>query len=125
MGSGAVFIPNAEVTKALEEKRLQLRALEEARQHTIESLRQQLVQAQLTLTPMHPSVIALQQQLESVSQTPPELAQLRSEERALMAQLVTPRAQPTPAASSSSSPFRLAPRPPRRTRARRRLTRRS
>jgi uncharacterized protein involved in exopolysaccharide biosynthesis len=98
----AVFIPDPDVTRALEEKRLQIRALEDARQHTIGSLRQQLVQAQLTLTPMHPSVIALQQQLDAVSQTPPELAQLRTEERTLMAQLVPPRV--APAASSTPRP---------------------
>jgi hypothetical protein len=107
-GSGAaaaVFIPDPEVTKALEEKRMQIRALEEARQHTIGTLRQQLVQAQLTLTPMHPSVIALQQQLDAVSQIPPELAQLRGEERALMAQLVPPRAAPVAPGPSSASPL--------------------
>jgi hypothetical protein len=104
-----VFIPDPEVTKALEEKRMQIRALEDARQHTIGSLRQQLVQAQLTLTPLHPSVIALQQQLDAVSQTPPELAQLRSEERSLMAQLVPPRVTPT--ASSTPPQQGLALRP--------------
>jgi uncharacterized protein involved in exopolysaccharide biosynthesis len=107
VGSGTatpVFIPDPEVTKSLEEKRMQIRALEEARQHTIGSLRQQLVQAQLTLTPMHPTVVALQQQLDAVSQTPPELAQLRSDERALMAQLVPPRLlAPSGGAVGSSS----------------------
>jgi uncharacterized protein involved in exopolysaccharide biosynthesis len=107
--AAAVFIPDPEVTKALEEKRMQIRALEDARQHTIASLRQQLVQAQLTLTPMHPSVIALQQQLDAVSQTPPELAQLRSEERSLMAQLVPPRVAPTPSSAPALPGF--APRP--------------
>jgi uncharacterized protein involved in exopolysaccharide biosynthesis len=104
-GSGAaaaVFIPDPEVTKALEEKRMQIRALEEARQHTIATLRQELVQAQLTLTPLHPSVVALQQQLDAVSQTPPELAQLRAEERSLMAQLVPLRVAPI--ASSAPTP---------------------
>jgi uncharacterized protein involved in exopolysaccharide biosynthesis len=104
-----VFIPDPEVTKALEEKRMQIRALEDARQHTIASLRQQLVQAQLTLTPLHPSVIALQQQLDAVSQTPPELAQLRSEERSLMTQLVPPRLAPT--ASSTPALQGFGPRP--------------
>jgi hypothetical protein len=68
----------------------------------MESVRQQLTQAQLSLTPMHPTVIALQQQLDAVSQTPPELAQLRSDERALMAQLVPPRLPPAPAVSGGA-----------------------
>jgi hypothetical protein len=117
-GSGvatALFIPDPEVTRSLEEKRMQIRALEEARQHAMEGVRQQLTQAQLTLTPMHPTVMALQQQLDTVSQTPPELAQLRSEERALMAQLVPPR--PTAPMGSGGavsplgvrSPFALGP----------------
>jgi hypothetical protein len=89
-----------DLTKALEEKRVQIRALEEARQHTLETLRQQLVQAQLTLTPMHPSVIALQQKVETMSQPLPELAQLRNEERSLMAQIAPARA----AAAASVAP---------------------
>jgi uncharacterized protein involved in exopolysaccharide biosynthesis len=109
-----VFIPDPEVAKALEEKRLQIRALEDARGRTIENLRQQLVEKQLTLTPMHPSIIALQQQLDVVSQTPPELAQLRSEERALMAQLVPPRPPPSGGSSgfSTATPPGLGARSP-------------
>ncbi len=83
---------NSDLAKALEEKRMQIRAAEEGQRHALETLRAQLVQAQLTLTPMHPTVIALQQQLDALSQTPAELTQLRSEERALMAQIAPPRA---------------------------------
>lgn len=83
--------PDLDLASALEEKRQKIRALEDAQQRQVESLRQQLAQAQLTLTPMHPTVIALQQQLEAVGQPPPELAQLKGEERALMAQIAPPR----------------------------------
>jgi uncharacterized protein involved in exopolysaccharide biosynthesis len=93
-----------DLTKALEEKRVQIRALEEARQRTLETLRQQLVQAQLTLTPMHPSVIALQQKVESMSQPLPELAQLRNEERSLMAQIAPPRPAAAASAASPTTP---------------------
>ncbi|MGO9838157.1 MAG: hypothetical protein ACLP1X_28580 [Polyangiaceae bacterium] len=96
--------PDPELTKALEEKRMQIRALEEARQRTLETLRQQLVQAQLTLTPMHPTVIALQQKVETMSQPSPELTQLRGEERVLMAQIAPPKASPSPSASATSTP---------------------
>jgi len=94
-GASAPMV-DPDVTKALEEKRLQIRALEDARQRTIDSLTQKLSEAQLTLTPMHPTVIALQQQLASLSEPPPELSQLRSEERALMAQAAPPRPELTP-----------------------------
>jgi uncharacterized protein involved in exopolysaccharide biosynthesis len=98
-GASSLVLVDPELTKALEEKRRQIRAMDEAQQHTLDSLRQQLVQAQLTLTPMHPSVIALQQQIETVSQPSPTLAQLRGDERSLMAQIVAPRAAPPPTGS--------------------------
>jgi uncharacterized protein involved in exopolysaccharide biosynthesis len=94
------WLPDPEVTKALEDKRLQIRSLEESHRQTLEAVKQQLAQLQLTLTPMHPSVVTLQQRVDAMSQPPPELAQLRSEERALMAQIAAPR----PAASTSASP---------------------
>ncbi len=79
-----------ELAAALEEKRRQIRALEEERQRELDALRQQLTQAQLTLTPQHPTVQALEQQIEARSRPPPELAQLRNEERALLAQMAPP-----------------------------------
>ncbi len=99
--------PDPELVRALEEKRVEIRAEEEAHQHSVEGLRQQLVQAQLTLTPMHPTVVALQQQLEAMSQPPAELAQLRAEERTLMGQIAMPAASvaaPAPVASPKPAP---------------------
>jgi hypothetical protein len=91
------------LTKALEEKRAQIKALEEAQRVGLDTLRQQLVQAQLTLTPMHPTVIALQHRVDAMSEPSPELAALRREERGLMAELVAPR--PTePQSDSRSAP---------------------
>jgi hypothetical protein len=113
--SAGISLPAAivdpELTRALEEKRLQIKALEDSRQRAIDDLRQQLNQAQLTLTPMHPTVITLQQRLDASSQPSPELAQLRAEEHALMAQIAPPRpiapaapaARPTVAVASASS----------------------
>jgi uncharacterized protein involved in exopolysaccharide biosynthesis len=96
-GGGATAVgPDPEVAKALEEKRIQIRTLEEEQRHAQESLRQQLLQAQTTLTPMHPAVIALQTQLEAASQPSPALVQARSDERQLMAQIVPPRLAPAP-----------------------------
>jgi hypothetical protein len=91
-----------ELTKALEEKRLQIRGVEEARQRTLEGLKQQLSQAQLTLTPMHPTVMVLQQRIDTLTPPPPELTRLKAEELALMAQIVPPK--PAPAPSESSAP---------------------
>lgn len=114
--------PDPEKAKALEELRQRIRGLEDAQQRTIDTLKQQLVQAQLTLTPMHPTVIALQQQLDAVSQPSPELAELRAQERALMDQIATssgpaptirrpvavPAASPASAAASTSGSSALS-----------------
>ena len=93
------------LVKGLEDKRVQIKNLEDTRQHVADSLRRQLAEAQLTLTSMHPTVVALHQQVEAMSQPSPELVQLRSEERALMAK-VAARAQPT-GTSTAPVPFRL------------------
>src|SRR5579883_680095 len=76
-----------DLAMALEEKRRQVRMMEEDRQHMIDAARQQLLQAQVTLTPMHPTVIALQQRLDALNQPSPELLKMKEEERALMAQI--------------------------------------
>ena len=79
--------PDPELVKALEEKRRQIHLFEDMHAREIETLKQQLLQAQLTLTPQHPTVIALQQKVDTLSQPSSELAQLKNEERSLMAQL--------------------------------------
>ena len=83
----AVAAPDADLARALEEKRLQIKTFEEERQRQLDGLKQQLMQAQLTLTPMHPTVVALQQRVDDFSQPSPELARLKGEERAIMAQI--------------------------------------
>lgn len=88
---------------ALEEKRREIRTFEEERQRELETLRQQLMQAQLTLTARHPTVIALQQKVDSLSQPMPELAQLKREERQLMAQIAPPAPPPMKDASTSGA----------------------
>jgi hypothetical protein len=97
-GGGAPVDP--QLMAALEEKRHQIKSLEEARQRELEMLQQQLMQAQLGLTSHHPTVIALQQKVDSLSHPLPELAQLKREERALMAQI----APPTPAPVKDAPP---------------------
>jgi uncharacterized protein involved in exopolysaccharide biosynthesis len=89
-GNPLPIVPDRDVAKTLEDTRARIRTTEEDRQRKLDDVRQQLMQAQLTLTPMHPTVIALQQQVENLSQPPAELAQLRAQERALMAQIAPP-----------------------------------
>jgi uncharacterized protein involved in exopolysaccharide biosynthesis len=97
-----------EVAAALEDKRQQIRSLETGRQRELETLRAQLAQAQLTLTPQHPTVIALQQKVDTLSAPDPQLVQLRAEERALMARIAPPLA---PQGATGTAPPPLAPFP--------------
>jgi uncharacterized protein involved in exopolysaccharide biosynthesis len=99
-----------ELAKTIEAKRIQIRTLEETHRQALEALRQQLAQAELTLTPMHPSVIALQQRVETLSVPSPELTQLKNEERALLAQIVSPKDE-TPPTSASAPTTTTAPVP--------------
>ena len=93
----AVAAPDADLARALEEKRKEIKTFEDDRQRQLDALKQQLVQAQLTLTAQHPTVVALQQKVDDFSQPSAELARLKGEERAIMAQLA-------PAASDSLAP---------------------
>jgi uncharacterized protein involved in exopolysaccharide biosynthesis len=93
-----------DLLKALEEQRRQIRIYEEMHQREIETLKQQLLQAQLTLTPQHPTVIALQQKVDSMSQPSAELAQLKSQERSLMSQIVPPGSAATAAGTLAAYP---------------------
>jgi hypothetical protein len=85
-------LPDPELMKALEDKRRQIRVYEDMHERELETLKQQLLQSQLTLTPQHPTVIALQQKVDNLSQPSIELNQLKSEERSLMAQIAPPSA---------------------------------
>jgi uncharacterized protein involved in exopolysaccharide biosynthesis len=115
-GAGVLSAPpvDPELAKALEAKRIQIRTLEEVHRQAVESLRQQLAQTELTLTPMHPSVIALRQRVETLSQPSPELTQLKSEERALMSQIVPPTVSPREASTATSTSPAASATPPSR-----------
>jgi hypothetical protein len=92
--TASLAIPDPDVTKSLEQTRYRIKALEETQQRTVDALKGQLLQAQLTLTPMHPTVIALQQHINALSQPSQELLDLRNQERALMAEIAPPRSLP-------------------------------
>jgi hypothetical protein len=85
---------DSDLAKSLEDTRRQIRAIEEDRQRQLESLRQQLTQAQLTLTPMHPTVIGLQKSVDAFSQPSPQLEVLKGQERTLMSEIAAPTAAP-------------------------------
>jgi uncharacterized protein involved in exopolysaccharide biosynthesis len=91
-----------DLAKALEEKRRQIRVVQDSHDHELETLKQQLVEAQLTLAPAHPTVIALQEKVDGLSQPPAELTVLRGEERALLAEIALASA-PTAAGSTYDS----------------------
>ncbi len=95
-----VVTPDADVALSLEEKRREIKTFEDDRQRQLDALKQQLVQAQLTLTAQHPTVVALQQKVDDLSQPSPDLARLKSEERAIMAQLA-PAAEEGPSSGPS------------------------
>lgn len=99
--------PDPDVVAALEEKRHAIRQMEDERQRELDGLKQQLTQAQLTLTPLHPTVIALKQKIDAMSTPPPELVQLKAEERALMAQIAPASSPATPAATTPAATNRI------------------
>ncbi len=75
------------LTRKLEDKRAQIRAVQEPWQRNLGDLRAKLADTRQTLGDAHPSVIVLQAQIASSSVEPPRLAELRTEESALLAHL--------------------------------------
>jgi len=98
-----------DIAAAREEKRQQIRSLETERQRELDVLRAQLAQAQLTLTAQHPTVIALQQKIDTLSAPDPQLAQLKLDERGLMARIAPPLAT---APSGNAAPLPMYAPPP-------------
>jgi uncharacterized protein involved in exopolysaccharide biosynthesis len=88
---------------ALEAKRQEIRGLEAEREREVTAVQQQLAQAQLTLTPLHPTVVALREKLEGLASPSPELEQLKADERALMSQIA-----PSQATSGATPAARVA-----------------
>ncbi len=99
--SASAPAPDPGVSLSLEEVRLKISALDHERQVLLDSARQQLSQAQLSFTPMHPTVIGLQRKIEALTQPSPELLRLKEEERSLAAQVAQAAA---PSASAAAAP---------------------
>jgi uncharacterized protein involved in exopolysaccharide biosynthesis len=79
--------PDSEVAKRLEDKKLQIKELQEQHRKQLAEARGQLAAALGVYTPSHPSVIALQRKLDALADEPSSLTSLQSEERALLGQL--------------------------------------
>jgi uncharacterized protein involved in exopolysaccharide biosynthesis len=90
---------DSDLATLLEDRRTQIRKLQDAHEQRVDELNRQLQDALGTLTPAHPQVIALKARLEEAEKDPPELSTLKNDERAIVAQI---------AASASSAP---APQP--------------
>jgi uncharacterized protein involved in exopolysaccharide biosynthesis len=89
-------VPSPDLTAALKAKRAEVRDLEAARQQRLDAVHNQLAQTELTLTPQHPAVLALQHKLDALSAPDPAIARAREEEQDLLSRL----APPTPTAST-------------------------
>jgi uncharacterized protein involved in exopolysaccharide biosynthesis len=116
--AAAASAPDPDLAEELEDKRQEIRSLEAQRQRELETLRGQLAQAELTLTAQHPTVIALQQKIDTLTTPDPHLAQLKADERALMASIAPPPPRPAnpqgqaPSSLLGSDPPPQAPVPP-------------
>jgi hypothetical protein len=109
--------PNPDLARRLEEKKQQIRSLDDERHKQLAELKTQMAGLLGTYTPSHPAVIALQRKIEGIADEPSSLAALKNEERGLIAELaaqsgVSPdpsKGSPTAvrAVGASASPIRL------------------
>jgi uncharacterized protein involved in exopolysaccharide biosynthesis len=106
----------SEDAKHLEDVRRRIRDIEDDHRKRIAETESQLAEARLTLGPLHPTVVALNQKLDQLKVPPPDLAPLKADERALVGRLAAgaqavPQVDPNPPAaptSAISTPRRVA-----------------
>jgi uncharacterized protein involved in exopolysaccharide biosynthesis len=79
--------PDARIASQLDEKRRAIRAIEDPRQQRIAELEARRNRLLMTYTEVHPDVIQVDAELRSLSAVPPTLAELRREEKDLVARL--------------------------------------
>jgi hypothetical protein len=92
-----------EQARTLESVRAQIRGLEDERHRRLAEAQERLSDAQSSLGPLNPTVIALQQKLEAAQKPSPELQALQAQEKALIEQL-TASVPADPTKSSSAAP---------------------
>jgi len=96
-----------ETTAALQEVRAQIRTLEDESRRRMAEVDGQLTDAQASLGPLHPTVIALKRKAEGLHEPSPQLEALRNKERALVAKI----AESAPPAKSGLESEPRAPAP--------------
>jgi uncharacterized protein involved in exopolysaccharide biosynthesis len=100
----------------VEEKRRQIRELEDDRSHRLAEAKSQLSGLQATYTAAHPSVVAAQGRVDSLTAEPPQVTQLKHEERQLLSQIADATEKATGmapgSARTSSVPIVRAPTDP-------------
>jgi uncharacterized protein involved in exopolysaccharide biosynthesis len=107
-------VADFETAHTLEQVRAQIHSLEEDHRRRLTEATSQLADAQSTLGPLNPTVIALKQKLDASQAAPAELNALRDQEKSLIAQLTattTPEGGGARAPSGGGSPSvpRLTP----------------
>ena len=101
---------NPKIASQLDEKRRAIRAIEEPRQQRIAELQARRARLLMTFTEAHPEVRQVDSELQSLSAEPPQLAELRKDEKDLVAQLGQLTA-PEPAPTTVRVPRTAAPAP--------------
>jgi uncharacterized protein involved in exopolysaccharide biosynthesis len=112
-GSKAAPAPDDDLplVTQLEEVRHRIREVEDEQHHHLAEAQNQLVDARTTLGPLHPTVLALNEKIATLSDPPAELAPLKARERELVAKLAKASAPP-PASSASANAGKAHPASP-------------
>lgn len=101
-----------ETTANLQEVRAQIRALEEENRRRIADVDSQLSDAQASLGPLHPTVIALKRKADALREPSAQLEALRTKERALVAKIAESTPPPKPAQEGGEPRPQSAPAAP-------------
>lgn len=94
-----VAATDSEDQRQLGEVRARVKSLEAEHARRVAEARGQLSEAQTTLGPLHPNVVALKEKVAALEPPPAELTQLQAEQRALVARLALPPVVPAPVTS--------------------------
>jgi uncharacterized protein involved in exopolysaccharide biosynthesis len=103
--------PNPDLARRLDEKKQQIRAMDDERRKQLVELKTQMAGLLGTYTPSHPAVVALQRKIEGIADEPSSMAALKNEERGLIAELAAqsgirpdaPKGSPSVAATAGGS----------------------
>ncbi|HKQ71334.1 MAG TPA: hypothetical protein VJT73_18450 [Polyangiaceae bacterium] len=81
--------PDPDIARRLEEKKHQIREIEDDRRKQLSELKSQMAGLLGTYTPSYPPVMALQRKIDALVDEPGTLAALKSEERSLLTELAS------------------------------------